>query len=517
MNKNKISQQIQILINQFNAKNYENVIIKSRTLIKKNYNLIILYNLLGSSYQNIGDYVNAENIFTEGLKLDPRNIPLKNNLAMIYKNLLIYEKSEKLFREIIKENKNYINAYVNLGNLKRDLNDFNEAIELYKKAFEIDENNQIVNYSLALAYQGLGKFEDAVIFAKKTLKINPSFTRADNLISQSVKYDKNNKHYYELKEKLKILNLTNDEKIELYFAIAKAEEDMGNIEEAYINLEKGNSLKRKITNYNINNELKLFEDIKIKFKKNNLKHQISKENDKKIIFILGMPRSGTSLVEQIISSHENVFGAGELPILSNIIKENFIEMGQLSEAKLNDIINDTKKIENLYNKYYDFIKNFKFKETYITDKAPLNFRWIGFIKLLFPKAKIIHCTRDKLDNWLSMYKNLFEGGLNFTYSQEDIKSYYNGYSNLILFWKSLYPELIYEVKYENLVENKTQEIEKILNYCELSWDENCLSFHKNKTPIKTMSTAQARKPIYKSSIKSFEKFKNFLTILNKDA
>ncbi len=514
---NKISQEVQILINQFNAKNYENVIIKSRNLIKKNPNILILFNLLGSSYQNLGDYINAENVFKEGLKLDSINIPLKNNLAMTYKNLLFYEKSEKLFIEIIKKDENYINAYVNLGNLKRDLNNFDEAIKLYKKALEIDEKNIIANYSLSLAYQGLGKFEEAVFFAKKTLQINPNFTRADNLISQSVKYNKDNKHYYELKEKLKILNLTNDEKIELYFAIAKAEEDMGNIEEAFINLKKGNSLKKKITNYNINNELKLFEDIKIKFKKNNFKSQFSKNNDKKIIFILGMPRSGTSLVEQIISSHKNVFGAGELPILSNIIKENFIETGQFSETKFNNIIKDSKKIENLRNKYYDFIKNFKFKETFITDKAPLNFRWIGFIKLLFPEAKIIHCTRDKLDNCLSMYKNLFEGGLNFTYSQEDIKSYYNEYFNLISFWKSLYPKSIYEVKYENLVENKTQEIKKILKYCELNWDENCLSFHKNKTPIKTMSTAQARKPIYKSSIKSFEKFKNFLTILNKDA
>ena len=509
---NNINQQIQILLNQFNVQNFQHVIIKSKLLIKKNPTNITLYNLLGSSLQKVGDFINAENVFLESLKIDNSNIAINNNLAMNYRNLLKYKKSENCFLNIIKHNKNYINAYVNLGNLKRDLNKFDEAIKLYNQALEINKENSIVYYSLALAYQGLGKFNEAINFANKTLSINPNFTRADNLISQSFKYDKRNDHYKNMKNKVNNKNLTTSDKIELYFALAKADEDLGDIKEASENLVIANNLKKKYTNYIIERDLELFEDLKKLF--SNIQLGPNKKKDKNdLIFILGMPRSGTSLVEQIISSHSDVFGAGELPILSNIIKENFINEGKLSVNNFEEIINNPSKLMNLKNKYKEFTSNFNFKEKLITDKAPLNFRWIGFTKILFPNAKIIHCTRDPKNNCLSMYKNLFEGGLNFTYDQKDLVDYYKQYQNLMIFWKSLFKDSIFEVKYENLVNNNSSEIKNIINYCELKWEENCLSFHKNTTPIKTMSTAQARKPIYKSSINAFDKYKRFFTYL----
>lgn len=510
---NNINQQIQILINQFNVQNFQHVITKSKILIKKNPENIILYNLLGSSLQKVGDFINAENVFLEGLKLDNNNIAIKNNLAMNYRNLLNYKQSEICFVEIIKKNKNYINAYVNLGNLKRDLNKFDQAIDLYNQALSIDEKNPVVYYSLALAFQGLGKFQDAIKFAKKTLSIDPNFTRADNLISQSMKYEKVNDHYENIKNKIKDNKLSNNDKIELYFAIAKADEDLGNIKEASENIILGNNLKKKIINYDIKKDLELFEVIKEIFKDISFKYKEKNEIDNPI-FILGMPRSGTSLVEQIISSHSEVFGAGELPILSNIIKENFIIQNVLSKDNLEKVVNDQQKIITLSNKYKNFINNFDIKEKFITDKAPLNFRWIGFIKILFPNSKIIHCTRDPQNNCLSMYKNLFEGGLNFTYDQSDLVKYYKAYQDLMNFWKSLFKDSIYEIQYENLINNNSSEIKNIIKYCNLKWEENCLSFYKNTTPIKTMSTAQARKPIYKTSIKAFDKFKDYFTYLD---
>ena len=121
---------------------------------------------------------------------------------------------------------------------------------------------------------------------------------------------------------------------------------------------------------------------------------------------------------------------------------------------------------------------FKFKEKYITDKAPLNFRWIGFIKLLFPNAKIIHCKRDPKNNCLSMFKNLFEGGLNFTYDQEDLVKYYQNYEVLMKFWNEKYPGEIFNISYEKLISDNEEEIKRLIKYCELDWEEDCLSFHK---------------------------------------
>ena len=514
MNNQDISEKIQILVNQYNAKNYELVITKSKQLIKKNPQHEILYNLMGSSYQNIGEFINAKNIFKDGLKLNPNSISLMNNLAMTYKNLLEFEVSENLYLKILERKKTYLNAYVNLGNLKRDLNKFDDAIKLYEKALKITDSNTVVNYSLALAYQGLGKFEEAVKFAKRTLKIEPKFTRADHLISQSIKYKNKNEHYSSLIQKIEDKSLLDLEKIDLYFALSKAEEDLGNFKEATFNMIKGNELKKKSINYSINNEIYLFEDIKDAFK--NSKYEINQDkNEDNIIFILGMPRSGTSLVEQIISTHSEVFGAGELPILSKIIKNHFINNERINSKKISKFIDKSINIEILRKEYMTFIGNFNYKEKFIIDKAPLNFRWIGFIKILFPNSKIIHCSRGPKNNCLSMYKNLFEGGLGFTYDQNDLVKYYKNYSDLMGFWESLYKDSIYEVKYENLISDNIQEIKNIIKFCNLNWEEECLNFHKNNSPIKTMSTAQARKPIYQTSVNSFEKYKEYLKIIEK--
>jgi len=226
-----------------------------------------------------------------------------------------------------------------------------------------------------------------------------------------------------------------------------------------------------------------------------------------------MPRSGTSLVEQIITSHSNVFGGGELPILSNIVKLNFITDKDTFVDNLKEIIEDPLTINKLRLDYLKYIRNFKFNEKFITDKAPLNFRWIGFIKTLFPNAKIIHCTRDPKNNCLSMFKNLFEGGLNFTYDQNDLVKYYKSYKDLMNFWNTKFSNSIFEVKYENLISNNEKVIKEIIKFCNLDWEDNCLNYHNNKTPIKTMSTAQARKPIYKTSLNQFEKYKEYLKIL----
>ena len=512
MNNSNVSNQIQILFNQFKVRNFELVISKTKQLIKHHPEYVILYNLLGVSYQNIGEFNKAKENFIEGLKRDMNNIAMMNNLAMSYKNLLKYDEAENLYLKIIKKNKNYINAYVNLGNLNRDINNFDEAIKLYNEALKLDEKNPIIYYSLSLAHQGLGQFEKSINYAKKTLDLNPNFTQADHVISHSTTYTKENEHYKNLNNKIETLNLNENEKIDVYFALSKAEEDIGNIKKASENLIIGNKLKKKSVNYKISQDTNLFNNIKKIFNKK-IKKNNKNLNEDNIIFILGMPRSGTSLVEQIITSHSEVFGGGELPILSNIIKNNFILNDNDLTTKTIEILENDSSLERLKNEYLNYLKYFNTNKKFITDKAPLNFRWIGFIKTLFPNAKIIQCTRDPKNNCLSMFKNLFEGGLNFTYDQEDLVNYYKLYLELMDFWKSKYNSEIYEVKYEKLIQNNDDEIKNLIKFCNLNWEEKCLSFHQNKTPIKTMSTAQARKPIYKSSLKSFEKYKDYLTTI----
>jgi tetratricopeptide (TPR) repeat protein len=511
-----IETEIKILLNLFNSAKFEILISKAKKLIRKAPEYLILYNILGSAYQNIGELKLAKETFTKGYKMDPNNIAIMNNLANVYKNIGEIQLSENLFKKIIEKKPDYINAYVNYGNLKRDNNDFEFAIDLYNKALEINPRIPTILYSLALAYQGLGKFDLAIDYAKKTLEIEPKFTQADMLISQSMKYEAGDLHYDEMNLKINSLILNDEQKTNLLFALAKAEEDMGLIEKSFNNLDIANSTRRKSLNFNINNETTFFNQLKNIFTKIDItKNFTNNIEEKKIIFILGMPRSGTSLTEQIITSHSSVFGAGELPQLSRIVKTKLMINDDLSEENILNLVKNEDFANQLRIDYYNYLKRFNASEPFITDKAPLNFRWIAFIKILFPNSKIIHCSRNPKDNCLSIFKNFFEAGLDFGYNQKELGTYYNLYLDLMNFWNEKFPNTIYNAQYEKIIEDPENEIKSMIKFCDLSWEDNCLKFYNNKTPIKTLSTAQARKPIYNSSKNSFKKFAPYLSDLNK--
>ena len=178
--------------------------------------------------------------------------------------------------------------------------------------------------------------------------------------------------------------------------------------------------------------------------------------------------------------------------------------------------NSHNNLVQIQNEYLDKIKFFNYKENVLTDKAPLNFKWIGFIKILFPNAKIIHCDRDAMDTCFSIFKNYFQSyGLSFGYDIKKLGKFYNLYKDLINFWINKYPNQIYNLSYEKMISNQKQETEKLLSFCNLDWDENCLSPHKNRKTVATASLAQVRSPVYNSSIKRWEKFSDELFELKK--
>ena len=219
-----------------------------------------------------------------------------------------------------------------------------------------------------------------------------------------------------------------------------------------------------------------------------------------------MPRSGTSLIEQIISSHSKVYGAGELNFITDLINKKFVK---------NDIYFLKDKIENFKkkefdefkNKYLESLKRYNFNEKYLIDKAPLNFKWIGFILKSLPNSKIIHCNRDSMDVCWSNYKNFFSSKkISYSYSFRNLGEYYKLYEDLMTFWDTAYKDKIYNVSYEKLTNNPEGEIKKLIEYCGLNWEKNCLNFHENKKAVATASLAQIRKPIYKSSVKNWENY-----------
>ena len=502
-------QKVEKLINHFNKRNYPLVIRESKLLLQKLPNNAFLLNLIGSCYQKSSDLRLAKKIFEEILQVDNKNTAAFNNLGNVHKDLKDFPSAENSYIKALDLNPNYISALVNYGSLKYELNKHEEAIEFYKKALNLDSKIPMAHYNLGLVYQALGHFKKSKFHLEELLKITPKATYADKILSRFTKYNVGDSHIDLMEKKLNELDLNEFEKTNLFFALGKAYEDLKNYEKSFFYLKKGNDIKKKLSNYNIEKDVQFFEILKKNFLQYDFKKNNVNKYDKKIIFIVGMPRSGTTLVEQIISSHSNVYGAGELPYLENIVTKEFFENKSLNIYKLQEL-NNTKKLKEIGDRYMSLINNYNCNKDLVTDKAPLNFRWIGLIKLILPNSKIIHCSRSPKDNCLSLYKNIFDDNLDWTYNESDISTFYQEYLNLMIFWKKNIPDSIYDIKYENLITDTKNEIKNLLNFCDLKWEQDCLEFYKNKRAIKTVSSAQARESLYKSSIDSSSNYKKFL-------
>tara|TARA_B100001057_G_C22804424_1_gene932764 strand:+ start:154 stop:1704 length:1551 start_codon:yes stop_codon:yes gene_type:complete len=508
MDKEVIKKKVERLVNHFKAGDYNYTIKETQILLKKLPDNIFLINLMGSCYQNIGDLKMAANAFVYIIGLDKKNTAAYNNLGNVFKTQKKFEEAKDNYSKALEINPTFINAIINLGNLYFELNDFKNATDHYLKAIEIDNKNALAHYNLGLVYQSIGEFENSKKEFEEVLKINPVNTNADKMISRFTKYTLDNNHLKKMEEKLRNLKLNDAQKINLFFSLGKAYEDIKNYEKSFEFIKKANDTKKKLINRDFKNDFKTFSNLKSFFKDYNLSSDYEYDKDKKIIFIVGLPRSGTSLIEQIISSHSKVHGCGELDYINKIVRNNFYNQDVLNKSKLDNL--DNTKIKKLTKSYMDLVEKFDSQSKVFTDKAPLNFAWIGIIKILFPNSKIVHCSRNPKDNILSLYKNDFDDRLNFTYDFDDLEIFYKEYLELIDFWKSKFGNQIYDANYEKFLENPEEEIKKLLSFCDIDYEENCLNFHETKRPIKTVSSAQARKPIYKSSILSYQKYEKYM-------
>ena len=500
----ELKKKVDILTNKLKAGFFQEVISETKLLLKKRKHQV-LFNLLSLSYQSLGEHQKSIDIMELALKANSRNPHFLNNIGLSHFNLNNFKKAEDYFKRGLDEAPKYVSILNNLGNLKSFLNSNKEAILYFNKILEINDKLIEPYYNLAINYEALGEFDKSSECLTKILNLDPKFTHADRMLSLMTKYKENHKHYKDIKNKLEKLELNETQKSHLYFALGKYFEDIKDYEKSFLNYSSGNKIIKKFTNYKIEYHKNEFTRIK-NFKYENLGNT-NNDLSRKLIFIVGMPRSGTSLVEQILSSHKEVFGGGELPFLeieTNKILSKFQKNNDLKKDDIKDLIMNSK------NEYFEKISNYDSSYKVFTDKAPLNFRFIGFIRYLFPNAKIVNCIRDPLDIIWSNFKNYFSNSLPFTNDLEDIGNYYKLYKDLMIFWRGKFPNFIYDIEYSSLVENPKTEIKKLLSFCELSWDENCLNHHENERAIKTASSTQARKPIYKTGIKSSDRYKDYL-------
>ncbi len=398
---------------------------------------------------------------------------------------------------MIKQDKN---IDINLGNLEKN----------YKE----DPNNISNIINLANAYIASGNFIQALKLTKLAGKSSPKNLGIDFTLSNLTNYNKDDAHQKIMLEKSRDSSIREEDKIPLYFALGKSFNDQKKYSKSFHFYSLGNKIKNStLNNYSLKIEEIYEKKIKEIFSNINF-NQINNKKlfNKKIIFIVGLPRSGTSLVHQILSSHSKIKGIGESEILNGFFNNKILDSKFLNKLKTNNTINFDfiSDISNYIGFNYEKNSNKKI----ILDKSPFNFFWLGFIKLIFPQAKILHIIRNQEDTCLSIYKSLFgKTGVLWSYDKNNIIKFVKIYNSIIKFWANKIPNYIYDLKYEQLVLNQKKETKKILSFCDLEWEDSCLEFYKNTSPIKSASLYQTRKPIYKSSIKQNLKYSNYINFV----
>ena len=508
-----IREKVEKLQNHLNARNYKFVINECNKLIQKFPYNSFLFNLCGLALQGNGNIRHSIEYFNKSIDIDPNNFSAKNNLGNSYKIINRYDLAESNYSSALKIKPDYVQGLNNYANFKSLINDYKTSIILLEKALKINKDQIILMYNLAENYKSIGEFNKAKEMHEKIILNNNLYTTSHLSLSSIYKYNNDHQHLNQMLELMKNENLNKQNKIHLSFAIGKAYDDIGEYEISFDYYKQANLICNSILNYNFNNEKKLFNKIINTFNNIDFEKKYYTSNEKKVIFICGMPRSGTTLIEQIISSHKDVRGCGELIYLQNSTKENFFKKNSFDKNKLINLLNTNSN--PIINKYFEMLNFHNISEKIITDKAPQNFLWIGIIKIFIPNSKIVYCSRNSKDNCLSLYKNFFPAKeMSWSYDEENIGNYYNQHKKIMELWKNKIPNSIFEINYEKLINDQVNETKKLIDFCELSWDENCLNFYKsNKTPISTVSVSQARKPIHKNSINSNKNYENNLSKL----
>ncbi len=563
---NKVNQinlsraQLGPVINLINSGQIKKAIGAINPLIQKYPNAPILFNLLGICFNSISKFEDAIKMFAEATKINSNYAEAFYNLGSVQKKLGRFQEAIESYKRAIQITPNYLDAHNNLGNIYKDLGLLNDAIESYEwaisygpkyaiahinlasiyssydlekalhhyqEAISIEPNFPEAHYSLGTVFSSLGQKDESMKSYEKALELRSDYVEAHNALSTIKKYKKNDPQIKQMKNLLKQTNLMLSDKISLNFALAKASEDLENHKDFFKFLNEGNHLNKEKLNYSIDSDLEGISNIRNIFI--NSKGSTPKSNLKKgmprPIFIVGMPRSGTSLVEQIISSHTEVYGAGELDFLSrSILKEihtevygagelDFLSKNVLKEIKPDNIkkIDSKEFFEKITNNYYRSLSSFNISEDIFTDKMPLNFRFIGFILSAFPEAKIVHLKRDPIATCWSIYKHYFKSnGNGYASNFDDLSSYYLMYKGLMDFWHKTFPNQIYDISYEDLTLSQEKETRKLLNYCDLSCDDRCLNFHKNTRAVHTTSGFQVREKMYQGSSEAWRKYEQYL-------
>ena len=404
-------------------------------------------------------------------------------------------------------------VFSHTGEHEKALRCFERAAHKLEKRFKLtkilsDEWQADLFFNLAASLQFAGRFVDAEAAYEKAVVAQPLMFKAHAALA-ALGRQTTQKNHIERLAKLRNEVATPRDQLHVGHAIAKEQEDLGNYQDAFDNLTWAKQAQSEKIGYNAKSDADLFTGIRQLFTAELLNQENSGCDNQEPIFIVGMPRTGTTLVEQILSSHSQVFAAGELQNFPLQVKR---ATGSTANALLDlDMLAGATTLDYpaLGAGYIDSTRPRTGHTPHFIDKLPLNFLYLGLIKLALPRAKIVCLRRDPMDTCLSNYRQLFAVNFRhyyYNYNLIDCGRYYIEFDRLMRHWREDMPGAVHEVPYEALVENPEQITRELLAYCELPWEEQCLAFHQQKTSVATPSAVQVRQGIYTSSVNRWQRY-----------
>ena len=447
----------------------------------------------------------------------PDNPDTLDNLGSAYCAAFRYNNGKKLYEKLLITHPERVQTWCNLGSAQSKLGDTIRARKSYRSALELDTNCIAALTNLALLEGQSGNRAIALKLYYKVLLLQPTDGEIFSDLSRFKKFIENDPDIIKMEKLVRSSIITPKDRMFLGYALAKAYEDTRQLDKSFESLNIGSAIKRASMSFDIR-DIQYYVDTIINiFSAEVFEHKKVTTSEQTPIFIVGMPRSGTTLVEQIIASHSLVTGGGELSFLKDVIT------GQggagISISKLNGtddgypigVLSLSNKDLSKIGKSYLSLANKRLNTKGIfTDKMPQNFFFVGLIKLALPHAKIIHCKRSPLDTCLSCYSMHFPYGQAFSNELTELGLYYKEYDRLMLHWENVLRDNIFNVSYEDLVINPRLNTQNMLKFCELGWESNCLEFYKSTRQITTASASQVRQPIYKTAVKRWKRFEAHL-------
>ena len=505
-----------------------------------------IYLVLGSISERMGQTDNAGKLYIRGHELDPDHLELLSALGLFFHTLKEYnaaikcwvryttlspkvmegwqslsagyyaigewELAEEAAERALEISPNNAELHMNIALMRHKRSKKDEALASFRKALEIEPDN-------ATAWLNLGKFylqsegiASALEALHKVLELNPTETSTYHILLKFQKNREYNDYMKGAEEVYSSSKITKLEKSYLAFGLGKAWEDLGDFDKSFEYYAAGNALRREMWEYNVEDDRRDTEEIKSLFTKELLDERCGDcDEGEEFLFVVGMPRSGSTLIDQILSSHPKVVSAGETELIRKVT--GFVARDESNRFNIKKFLEaDEKLIAGARIVYRESMKRHFGESERYTDKALPNLWLIGFIRLLFPKAKILHCARGPLDNCFSIFSNDFEGDLfKYGYDLNEVGEYYRTYLDMMNHWREVLPsDVFYDVSYESLVSAPEEKIRELVEFCGLEWDEACLNFHKSKRTVMTSSLSQVRQPIYKSSVERWKGYEKHL-------